>query len=761
MSFLGSITQEVLRKFGYQKQAEVAHVPSFPDIAPFDKTTDYMEAYKGWVYANVKRRAEQMANVQFKLVREGRMGLEEVLDHPAVILLETVNNQMTKRELLELLYSHMDLSGEGFWHVDRGESATLEPQSIIPLMPDRLKIVPGKKRLIDGYIYRVSNRDGTPKDIPLQPEEVVFFKEPNPTNLFRGQSIVRAAAQTIDVDEAGERWNWHSFRHGTSAKPVFDTDQVMDEESLKRQYTMLQENYTGVENANKPMILMGGLKASNVGMSQKDMEFIQGQRWTRDKVMALFGTTKTILGITEDVNRANAETNEFVFAKYMVKPRVEKVIDYLNEFYLPMFKGSENVFFMIDDPVPANVEQETEVFSKALAGGSWMTPNEVRQVKGLETIDNGDSLYIPNNLIAIDGELAPEQEERCVNDAHRRIKRNRLAKKEARERKEKLKGRFDEMAKHLVKMRRLDNSLIDFRKEAEKEGGFHDQMKQFARSMELDFKKAAQDYFAEQLESTLKLIQSRFHLAKTWKKKRPSDNFVFNDGDFKTIGLQIFTPLLSKIMEERGNEALFFIGSNIGFDLDNPRARRFIEQKAGLLIKNIDDTTQQDLRKELSAGLEVGEGIPDLQERVKKIFDKATDSRAERIARTETIKASNAGQRLAWEQSGVVEGKQWLTAADERVCPLCNSMDGKFVALKKSFFREGDTLEVEDAKTQFVENIQEPPLHAQCRCTLIPVLKGTKQIAKVTRKKHKKLAITQKEVDKLNNRLNAIIEKYE
>lgn len=759
MNFFQEAANQILRKLGYEKQARIAHTPSFPNVGPFPKTHDYLEAYKGWVYANVKRRAEQMASVEIRLMREGRMGPEEVFDHDALELLDKVNNQMTRRELFETLHAHLDLAGEGFWHVDRGERATMSPQSIVPLLPDKIQIVPGEESLIGGYIYRFTDKDGTAKEIPLEPQEVVFFKEPNPTDLFRGRSVVQAAAQTIDVDDSGEMWNWHSFRHGTSAKPAFSTEQVMDEESLKRQYAMLLEHWSGVEHANKPMILMGGLKAENLGMSNKDMEFIEGQKWTRDKIMALFGTTKTILGITEDVNRANAETNEFVFAKYMVKPRVEKVVDYLNEFYLPMFRGTERMFFMTSDPVPANAEQEVEVFSKALAGGSWMTPNEVREIKGLTPVDNGDSLFIPNTLVPVDGQPQPNEINRFYNTAHRRayVLRERNRKRDE-ALKSKLEQSFTGLAESMIKGRILDNSKINFRKEAEKQGGFHDQMKQFARSMELDFKNAAQQYFTEQERETLKRIDARFHLTKTWKTKAPADELIFDKGQFKKIGLALFTPLFEKILEERGNEALFFIGSNIGFRLDNPRAQKFVEQQGANLISDIDSTTRRDLRKQLSEGLDVGEGIPELKDRVKNVFGKANDSRAEKIARTETIKASNAGQRLAWEQSGVVEGKQWLTAADERVDPICAALDGTFIPLRDNFFEKGDEFAAGGAKIGFIADVQEPPAHPMCRCTLIPVLKGEKTIARVNRKPQENTGVTAKDVEKLNKRLDRVLE---
>jgi hypothetical protein len=42
------------------------------------------------------------------------------------------------------------------------------------------------------------------------------------------------------------------------------------------------------------------------------------------------------VAITDDVNRANAETSDYVFMARVVKPRIELIFEKLNRFLLPM-----------------------------------------------------------------------------------------------------------------------------------------------------------------------------------------------------------------------------------------------------------------------------------------------------------------------------------------------------------------------------------------------------------------------------------------
>ena len=65
--------------------------------------------------------------------------------------------------------------------------------------------------------------------------------------------------------------------------------------------------------------------------------------------------------------------------------------------------------------------------------------------------------------------------------------------------------------------------------------------------------------------------------------------------------------------------------------------------------------------------------------------------RAHRIARTEAAFAWNYGALeavRAADRSGVLPGpvvKFWLTARDERVCPICGALDGAFIGLDETF----------------------------------------------------------------------------
>lgn len=77
---------------------------------------------------------------------------------------------------------------------------------------------------------------------------------------------------------------------------------------------------------------------------------------------------------------------------------------------------------------------------------------------------------------------------------------------------------------------------------------------------------------------------------------------------------------------------------------------------------------------------------------VSRYAERQRSYRAQTIARTETMRASNAGQQLAWEQmtrTGLIDPvtfrRKWVVAKDERTCARCMPLDGKEVGLKERF----------------------------------------------------------------------------
>ncbi|CAH0191148.1 phage head morphogenesis protein [Rhodococcoides fascians] len=184
-------------------------------------------------------------------------------------------------------------------------------------------------------------------------------------------------------------------------------------------------------------------------------------------------------------------------------------------------------------------------------------------------------------------------------------------------------------------------------------------------------------------------------------------------------------PLLLGVIAETGKYSMEQVALDPSlFNTFNQAIQDYYQGRSNKVAKDINDETEKQLRAELSQGIQAGETSYELRARIEKVFGSALTYRADRIARTEVTTAQSFADIEAWTQSGVVESKEWYTALDKRVCKFCRPMHGKVIGLKQIYFSKGDVFEGDDGKTISLDytDIKGPSLHANCRCTLLPVV---------------------------------------
>lgn len=135
-------------------------------------------------------------------------------------------------------------------------------------------------------------------------------------------------------------------------------------------------------------------------------------------------------------------------------------------------------------------------------------------------------------------------------------------------------------------------------------------------------------------------------------------------------------------------------------------------------------TLKQLLGDSLQQGLSPGELTRQVQGWALQRGDesRAIKWRAETIARTEASRSLNMGQRVAWQEMGVTRMK-WLVAPNP--CEFCKAM-GKIGSqgINQPFLTVGSTLKGDKGGLMNVDyaTVNEPPLHPNCRCTMVPIV---------------------------------------
>ena len=130
----------------------------------------------------------------------------------------------------------------------------------------------------------------------------------------------------------------------------------------------------------------------------------------------------------------------------------------------------------------------------------------------------------------------------------------------------------------------------------------------------------------------------------------------------------------------------------------------------------INSGTSTLLEEAIKEGVSAGESISDISKRVNEIYSFSERFRSKRIAQTEVIGAANEGQLASYIANGV-EGKEWLTARDERVRES-HQIDGQVVDTTENFvLNSGELLQQPGDRSASVGEI------VNCRCSIAPIVR--------------------------------------
>lgn len=134
----------------------------------------------------------------------------------------------------------------------------------------------------------------------------------------------------------------------------------------------------------------------------------------------------------------------------------------------------------------------------------------------------------------------------------------------------------------------------------------------------------------------------------------------------------------------------------------------------------INQTVRDDLGAALQESLDRGENLDEQAERVRAALGGSSRERAERIARTETTGALNAGHaasRQHLQEMGLVKGKEWLAILDNDTRPEHRQASGQVVKNEEEFTVGGERCGYPGDQKLSAGN----RIHCRCAAVTVPV----------------------------------------
>jgi HK97 family phage portal protein len=270
----------------------------------------------------------------------------EVVSHVALNLWDKPNPFYANSLFVESGQQHIDLTGETFIVVVRNGMSSM-PLELWIVRPDKIEPVPSSDDYLQGYIYTGPNGE----KIPLQLDQVIHIKMPNPLDPYRGLGPVQALKTDLDATAYAAAFNKNFFLNDATPGGIIEIDQRLGDDEWNELVARWRQGHQGVNNAHRVATLENGAKWKDVGYTMRDMQFTELRNVSREMIREAFGMHGHLLGLSDDINRANAEAAEDVYARWRLVPRLDRWKSALNEQLLPMFGSSgEGVEFDYENP---------------------------------------------------------------------------------------------------------------------------------------------------------------------------------------------------------------------------------------------------------------------------------------------------------------------------------------------------------------------------------------------------------------------------
>ena len=392
---------------------------SAPKISYEDLATDgYSE--NAIVFRCVNEIANNASRVKINLFR----GDQEVDNHPLLDLLYNPSPTMSQVEWFQALYSYLLISGNNYILSVGGDNSP--PTELYNLRPDRIKIRAGTRAMPVAYDYMLKGQvvESYDVDQATGSSKVKHIKLFNPLDDYYGMSPMGASSVDIDQHNLANKHNVNLLQNGARPSgavifnPKDETGGHVQLSDVQRNQLMndVNQRFSGTGNAGKPMLLEGDFDWKEMGLSPKDMDFIQLKNMSAKDIALVYGVPSQLIGIPDSQTYSNFAEAKLALYNETIIPLLDRIQGDLNEWLVPMFNEQGLELRYDIDSIPAMAEQRKRVFESVSAGvkEGILTRNEAREQLGYETMEGADSLLVPANLMPLN--LADDMTEDNISE---------------------------------------------------------------------------------------------------------------------------------------------------------------------------------------------------------------------------------------------------------------------------------------------------------------------------------------------------------
>ncbi|MGF7185277.1 HK97 family phage portal protein [Desulfitispora alkaliphila] len=344
------------------------------------------------VYACVRILAETIASLPLHTYERTDKGKEKALDHPLYYLLhDEPNPEMTSFVFRETLMGHLLLWGNAFAQIIRDGRGQVK--ALYPLMPDKMTV----HRNESGELYYSYKKEG--QEYLLRNWEVLHIPGLGFDGLV-GHSPIAMAKNAIGMAIATEEYGATFFNNGANPGGVLEHPGILkDPERVRKSWNSV---YGGSGNAHKVAVLEEGLSFKPITIPPEQSQFLQTRKFQLNEIGRIFRIPPHMIGDLDKSSFSNIEQQSLEYVKYTLTPWLSRWEMAMKKALLsPSEKKDYFIKLNVEGLLRGDYKTRMEGYATGIQNG-FLSPNDVRQLEDMNTIENGDVYAVNGNMLKLE-----------------------------------------------------------------------------------------------------------------------------------------------------------------------------------------------------------------------------------------------------------------------------------------------------------------------------------------------------------------------
>jgi len=339
--------------------------------------------------------------------RMGETDRQRLRDHPIARLLDQPLPpwaKVTRYKLIESLMGDLGIYWNAYWlKMRRGSSA--EPVGLLRLPPPYVTVE-------GGFVPRLYQVNAGGKRWDLAPDQVVHFRGYNPENALQGLSPLETLRRVLAEEHAAGDYRENFWANaarisGIIERPSPPTAPEWTEAAMRRFQASFEEAYAGSANSGRTPVLEDGMTWKEASFNAQESEYLAGRKLTREECARAYHIPLPMVGILDNATFSNIKEQHKHLYQDCLGPWLAMLEQDTELQLLSDYADREGVYceFNIAEKLQGSFDEQATAFQAAV-GAPYMTRNEARARQNLPSVEGGDELVTPLNVL-VGGQASP------------------------------------------------------------------------------------------------------------------------------------------------------------------------------------------------------------------------------------------------------------------------------------------------------------------------------------------------------------------